>query len=134
MEELAIKLAEMLEVTVESAMELYPLLRYQYIWYKVLGFVATPFVLVAIASFVVAVYSLLRILDRESSLKLYKGTTGVYSWEREINEAKRVIESNKRNLKLSIITLGATTLLAITLYTVRIIMAPDLHMLLNLMN
>lgn len=36
MEELMLKLAELLEVTVDAAIELYPLLRSQFVWYKIL--------------------------------------------------------------------------------------------------
>ena len=37
MNELAVKIAELLDITVESAVELYPVIRGQFMWYSVLG-------------------------------------------------------------------------------------------------
>ena len=36
MEELAIKIAEMLDISVQGAIDVYPVIRSQYIWYRVL--------------------------------------------------------------------------------------------------
>ena len=36
MEELAIKIAEMLDISVQAAIDMYPVIRSQYIWYRVL--------------------------------------------------------------------------------------------------
>lgn len=137
MEEIMIKLAEMLEITVEAAVELYPVLRNQYIWYTAVDLVASPLVAIAVLSLGVAVYSLIRNIDSISDLKRYKlfnEDSDFNTWGDEIERAKRSIESSKRTLKVSSILLGATALPAIGLYIVRLLMAPDLHMLLHLMD
>lgn len=37
MDELAVKISELLDITVDSAIELYPVIRVQFVWYSALG-------------------------------------------------------------------------------------------------
>ena len=53
MEELAIKIAETLDISVQGAIDIYPVIRSQYIWYEVLTIMALWMVILIIASIII---------------------------------------------------------------------------------
>lgn len=112
METLAIKLAELLDITVEAAIKLLPILRNQYVWYKVLGMVSGfGFAFMLIMASGLFVFSLVIFED--------------YPFE----------EDDAKTFKKYLFGLVALVVLGLTMFVgakvARIMTAPDLMMILE---
>lgn len=116
MEELASKLAELLNITVKSAVELYPLLRRQYMWYAAIGNVMDVAVVVAIiAGMLIFLFGVGWIIE-------------------ELPNALDEDEEKMRKLFIVLLkTLIAAVVVAVISRVTSVIVAPDLNFILRLL-
>lgn len=101
MENLAIKISEALGITTQKAIELYPLLRIQFQWYKVFNI----FILISFLS----IFIILLILSVSS-------------------------ESSYKAIKYRIILLLFFITMLVTSQILSIILAPDIHVIMDLLS
>lgn len=137
MEELATKIAELLDITVESAIELYPVLRNQFMVYKIVGiFEKIAIIIFFITLMHIALSSLInfsrndsKIHDYEMKLIGYYPKGGEGKLEEKIENLKDDnIEHVKKQLKKSIYLLIPLGVLIIS-KVVKYVFATDLIIL-----
>lgn len=102
MEELMLKLAELLDISVKGAIELYPILKEQYVWYSVMEVLFVVGILIGIAGMI-----FIPIL-----------------WMEDLHEFI------KKTAFLSV----ASFVIALISYVSQILLAPDLHLIMKLIN
>jgi hypothetical protein len=117
MNELAVKISELLDITVDSAVELYPVIRGQFMWYSALGkagWLNMFFALaLAIASCVVVVY--------------YYNAYDDLTWsEREENKDSYDLIKAKKLAKIVAMGWAIVIVIWITLTILAHITAPDI--------
>ena len=104
MEELAIKLSELLDITVESAIKLYPVLREQFIYYRALGFIRSISLLTAfVLFFYIAIIWLIEHGRLDSDINKYDRYYYDSEKDEEINAKKKVYEFKEKQNELQAI-------------------------------
>ena len=118
MEELAIKIAEMLDISVQGAIDIYPVIRSQYMWYEAL---TTLFVWAVILGFI----SMLVI----GVTGVIRDDTDKYKWRNEeINEEWVSVD---KVFKKAILALLIFIVIGITTSIVAPFLAPDIMIIKN---
>lgn len=137
MNELAIKLAELLEITVDAAIDLYPVLREQYVVYKVTAVVEGWAFFLAIVTLVLVSYlwdaSYSELKEKKEDIRIrYNDSEEEENKKR--NDFKRyeleILENNKRYIK-KYGYVAALIVLGIILIIFRYVYATDLLMILQ---
>lgn len=116
MEELAIKIAETLDISVQAAIDMYPVIKEQFIWYQVLISINIWAFLLGFISIIVVGVTLFIRFD----LDKYKWRTG------EINEKWVDID---KIFKASLSALAIAVIIAITTDMIIPFLAPDVVMI-----
>ena len=125
METLALQLAELLEISVDKAIELYPVLRTQFIVFKITGSLTgllIPFTAVVLGMF--ASGWVICTIETEESERYSEGSTGQHIHMEKAKQMKRL-----KNIGIvgSIVALLSLTLLNV----IKVIFATDLMMMLE---
>lgn len=120
MEELAVKIAELLDISVQGAIDLYPVIRSQFIWYSALGSVTNWTILLGIFSFVSVVVTFC-IMENK-----YRYTWG----DRET--IKKEYASIDKLFKISILVLVSMVVIGIAIDFAIPFLAPDILMIKDL--
>jgi len=119
MEQLAVKIAELLDITLEAAIELYPVLRGQYIWYVIFGNVIT-FGMVAL------VLSLCIFLIVGFLYSL--GKKDAYS-----ESDKKTVETFRKITKTALVVMISCVVIVLLANALRMVTATDIHLLMRLL-
>lgn len=114
MEELAVKIAELLDISVQGAIDLYPVIRSQYIWYSLCQNIGGWVMLLGVISLVSTVATF-----------IIRKDTKIYSWrDREkINEEYTSID---KLFKISISIFILLTVIGIAMSAAIPFLAPDI--------
>lgn len=136
MDELMVKLAELLEISVEGAQQLYPYLRQQFIWFEGLGLFIDIATLLFIVSLIAISITIPCKLYESNDLRINESLNSSSQfnyWNKEIASNKTLINFLNTILKISVIISVVSGILLLTLNITRLFMAPDLLMLLKLL-
>lgn len=120
MNELALKLSELLEISVDSAIKLYPLLRKQYLFYELLSLVIL----------VVGVFFILTLFVFFLSSIFYFNTYIDDDFDKNDVIIKKLLKILKVSLKTTVIL----ALIIVITQTLLLLMTPDLSMMLKFLN
>ena len=118
MEELAVKIAEILDISVQGAIDIYPVIRSQYIWYKALTSVSFWSVILALALIIMIGVTL---VIREETTK--------FDWTTE--EITEEWASIDKVFKKAILALVIFVFIAIASSIVAPFLAPDIMIIKN---
>lgn len=113
MEELAIKIAEMLDISVQGAIDLYPVIRSQYIWYAMLTSVGSWAMLLWFGSIIVT-----------GTTWVIRNDTTKYDWRTE--EIKEEWANIDKVFKIALSALVMFLVVAIATEIVVPFLAPDI--------
>lgn len=120
MEELAIKLAETLDISVKAAIDMYPVIRGQYIWYSVLTSIGSWSIILWFGSIIIG-----------GIAWVIRSDTEKYDWKTdEITEDWANIN---KLFKLALSFFVALLVIAITTELVVPFLAPDIVLIKNLL-
>ena len=118
MEELAIKIAEVLDISVQGAIDMYPVIRGQYIWYETLTIVSLWAIILWFASIIVV-----------GVTWVIRSDTDKYKWRtEEINEEWVSVD---KVFKKAILALLIFMVIGITTSIVAPFLAPDIMIIKN---
>lgn len=122
MDVLAIKIAELLEISVESAINLYPQLRSQFIMFKSIGYIKGALYLM-IAAVIIGGYFI--VMAKWNNIEINRWED---DWKaKQTEDENAVISLAKKMLVVLVIMIVITVLLEI----LSIHIAPDLHLILD---
>jgi hypothetical protein len=125
MEILATKIAELLDVTIEQAVLLYPILRQQFIWYKIL---ASLQVILVIPIVSLGMFTIISIIDYSNLQERLNNR--LYRDEVEVN---KLAFKKKIVIKFTICTICLLGVFFITML-LTYILSPDLMIILRFLN
>lgn len=118
MEELAIKLAETLDISVKAAIDLYPVIRSQYIWYETLESVISWALVIGFVSFILTGVTLFIRFDLDK-----------YDWRtEEINEDWVIVD---KVFKKAVLVLMVSVVIAVAVEIIAPFLAPDIMIIKN---
>ena len=113
MEELAIKLAETLDISVKAAIDLYPVIRSQYIWYAILTSVTNWTAMLGFVSLILTGVTLFIRFDLDK-----------YNWRtEEINEDWVIVD---KVFKKALLVLMLSVVIGIVTSVIIPFLAPDI--------
>lgn len=118
MEELAIKVAEVLDISVQGAIDIYPVIRGQYIWYAVLTSVTIWATVIGFVSLILTGVTLFIRLDLDK-----------YNWRtKEINEDWVIVDKVFKKVLLALIL---SAVVGIVTSEIIPFLAPDIMIIKN---
>lgn len=119
MEELAVKIAELLDISVQGAIDIYPVIRGQYIWYETLTRVSIWAAILALASMIII-----------GVIGVIRDETAKFDWTtEEITEEWANID---KVFKKAILALVIFVVIAIASTIVAPFLAPDIVLIKDL--
>ena len=118
MEELAIKLAETLDISVQAAIDIYPVIRSQYIWYAILTSLINWAIVIGFVSLILTGVTLFIRFDLDK-----------YNWRtEEINEDWVIVD---KVFKKAVLVLMVSVVIAVAVEIIAPFLAPDIMIIKN---
>ena len=118
MEELAIKIAEVLDISVQGAIDIYPVIRGQYVWYQMLNSVGSWSIILWFGSIIVTAIAW-----------IIRGDTNKYYWNTE--EIREEWASIDKVFKIGLSAFALCLVIAIVTEMVVPFLAPDIMIIKN---
>lgn len=128
MEELGLKLAELLDITVESAIKLYPVLREQFIYYKMINWLWIALLFFSMIILAVCCIAYLTEIDHYDKMARYQSENPNDLSIEEIGELRNKFVNK---IKISLVTSAILFLLSIAIKLSLYIYATDLMILME---